>query len=156
VAVGSGDYEVNYRAETQHRKMVADRVTFVESVRDVVPILAQLDVVVMPSLWEACGLLAIEAMCMGVPLIGSDCIGLREVLRGTPSRMVATNNAATLANALREAMRNPWTDEACAYAPTARNRFDVTIAAKALLSHFDELATRKRKKHIALTRLFAN
>ena len=40
-------------------------------------VLRSVDLVVMPSLWEACGLLAMETLCAGTPLISSDCIGKR-------------------------------------------------------------------------------
>ena len=46
------------------------------------------DVVVMPSLWEACPLLPMEVLVAGVPVIGTDCVGMREVLLDTPARVV--------------------------------------------------------------------
>lgn len=42
----------------------------------------------MPSRWVAFGLLAVEALCAGTPLIASDCIGLREVVEDTPAVVV--------------------------------------------------------------------
>ena len=44
-----------------------------------------LDVVVMPSLWETCGLLTMEVLVCGTPLNSNDCIRLREVLQETPA-----------------------------------------------------------------------
>ncbi|MCL7945685.1 glycosyltransferase family 4 protein [Marinobacter sp. ATCH36] len=58
------------------------------------------DLVAMPSRWEACGLLAMEALSAGVPIVGSDSIGLREVLDGSPARQVPVGNSAALAEAL--------------------------------------------------------
>lgn len=58
------------------------------------------DIVAMPSRWEACGLLAMEALAAGVPIVGSNCIGLREVLEGSPARRVPVGNATALADAL--------------------------------------------------------
>ena len=58
------------------------------------------DVVLMPSVWEACGLLAMEAMVAGVPIITSDCIGLREVTKDTPAIKIPMRDGAALANAI--------------------------------------------------------
>jgi glycosyltransferase involved in cell wall biosynthesis len=137
VAVGSDDYVREYREETERRPNLAGRITFMDVVPDVAPILRELDLLVMPSLWEACGLLAMEAMCLGVPVLGSNCIGLREVLRGSPSRQVETGNSGALAEGIARAMMNPWTDEARRYVPDARKRFDIRDAAQQLLELFD-------------------
>ena len=63
-----------------------------------------LDVVVMPSLWEACGLLAMETLACGVPLIASDCIGLREVIRNTPTKVSPKGDASKLAEQIKAEM----------------------------------------------------
>jgi glycosyltransferase involved in cell wall biosynthesis len=109
-------------------------------VPDVTPVLEQLDLVVVPSLWEASSLVSMEAMCAGVPVLGSDCPGLREVLRGTPSRTVRTGDVAALEVGMREALAGLWTDAARAYAPAARQRFDVRQSARRLVELYDTLA----------------
>lgn len=58
------------------------------------------DLVVMPSRWEACPLLPMEVLSCGVPIIGTDCVGLREVLSNTPARVVPVGNAEQLAEAI--------------------------------------------------------
>lgn len=62
------------------------------------------DMVVMPSRWEACGLLAMEVLSAGVALIGTNCIGLRCVLDGSPSHMVNPNDPDALALAIEAQM----------------------------------------------------
>ena len=94
----------------------------------------------MPSLWEAWPLLPMEAMVAGVPVLGSDCIGLREVLRDTPSRTVAANDPAALVDGLRAALDEPWTEAARAFVPQARTRFDNAHAVRCLTALFDALA----------------
>ena len=141
LAVGSSDFLSNYRAEVERRPHVARCVTFTEHVPDVMPVLAEIDLLVMPSLWEACGLLAMEAMCAGVPVLGTDCIGLREVLQGTPSVMVPAADANALASALDCAIRSPWTEAARRHASEAQKRFDVRPAAERLRNLFDELSS---------------
>jgi glycosyltransferase involved in cell wall biosynthesis len=139
VAVGSGDYLREYRGHAEQRGLLGRYVSFIDFAADVRPILRQLDLLVMPSLWEALPLLPAEAMCVGVPVLGSDCIGLREVLQGTPSRMVQHGNAESLAAGFRAALTRPWKDEAIAYAPEARQRFDIRRSAEQLRELFDAL-----------------
>jgi glycosyltransferase involved in cell wall biosynthesis len=137
-AIGSGDYEREYRREVERRGL-GDCVTFLDFVPDIGPVLRQLDLLVMPSLWEACGLLAIEALASGVPVLGSDCVGLREVLRGTPARMAPAGDAAAWARALEGAIARPWLEEARSYAAVARRRFDVAHSARRLQGVFEEV-----------------
>ncbi len=137
VAFGSGDYSREYAAEVARRGL-KPFVTLREAVSDVQPVLAQLDLLVMPSLWEAMPLLPMEALAAGVPVLGSDCIGLREVLHGTPSRMVRTGDVAALADGLRGALAGLWTEAARAYAPEACRRFDNARSAERLVDLFDQ------------------
>lgn len=144
VGFGSGDFRREYQKAIERRGL--DRiVTLLDFVPDVRPVLRQLDLVVVPSLWEASSLVSMEAMAAGVPVLGSDCIGLREVLRDTPSRMVATNNATALAAGLRAALDEPWTEAARAFAPLARARFDNMHSVRRLTAVLDELARRSNQ-----------
>ncbi|WP_162525017.1 glycosyltransferase family 4 protein [Marinobacter sp. BW6] len=71
-----------------------------EQTDDMAAALKGVDVVIMPSRWEACGLLAMEALASGTPIIGSDCIGLREVLEGSPAQKVAVGDVSALESAI--------------------------------------------------------
>ena len=77
---------------------------------------------------------------LGIPLLGSDCMGLREVLYDTPARMVPAGDAVALANGIVLARDNPWRDEATAYTPKARRRFDVANTAEQMLELFEQLS----------------
>jgi glycosyltransferase involved in cell wall biosynthesis len=138
MAMESGDFVREYQAIVRSRPRLAGRISFLPREPNAAPVLRQLDALVMPSLWEPCGILAMEAMAVGVPVIGSNCPGLREVLRDTPSRSVPPNDPAALAEALRAAMLAPRTQEALAYAATARQRFDARHTADGLLRLFDK------------------
>ncbi len=108
-------------------------VYFIEPVSNVAPLLRQCDLLVMPSRWEACGLLAMEAMVLDTPVVGTDCLGLREVLRDTPSLVAEKENAESLAEKLIEFIEHPTTEAARNYVAEARNRFDVRRTTDALL-----------------------
>lgn len=140
-AFGSSDYRREYQKAILRRGL-EKFVTLHDFVSDVQPILRQLDLVVVPSLWEASSLISMEAMAAGVPVLGSDCIGLREVLRNTPSRLAAANNAAALADALRAALDEPWTEAARAFAAEARARFDNVHSVRRLTALFDSLTSK--------------
>ena len=147
VAVGEGDYRREYQAEAQ-RLHVADRVTFLDFVQNPGPILRQIDLLVMPSLWEACPLLPMEAMTLGVPILGCDCIGFHEVLRDTPSVMVPVGNVAALSVALRDAIDRPWTEAARAYSPIASERFSADRSRTGLLHVFNQFGQRVSDRRI--------
>lgn len=64
------------------------------------------DLVVMPSRWEACGLLAMESLAAGVPIVGTHCVGLRQVLEGTPASMVSPSDSTSLSRVIVEDLNN--------------------------------------------------
>ncbi|HWG45953.1 MAG TPA: glycosyltransferase family 4 protein [Gemmataceae bacterium] len=143
VAFGSSDYRREYQ-NTILRRGLEKFISLLDFVADVQPVLRQLDLVVVPSLWEASSLVSMEAMAAGVPVLGSDCIGLREVLRGTPSRIVTANDPAALTAGLRAALDEPWTRAARDFAPKAQARFDNGHSVRRLTALFDSLAARPR------------
>jgi glycosyltransferase involved in cell wall biosynthesis len=65
------------------------------------------DVAVFPSRVEALGYVAIEALAMSVPVIASDTGGLAEVVTSDVGLLFPPENAARLAEALREVYENP-------------------------------------------------
>lgn len=106
--------------------------------RHIGPSLKGMDAVVMPSLWEASGLLAMEAMVSGTPLIASTCIGLRETIAGTPARGVAPKDASALASAMRAEMESPSKGASQAFVATAIERFDARNSFAALHKLYEE------------------
>jgi glycosyltransferase involved in cell wall biosynthesis len=118
---------------------LSDCVTLRDAPLNFGPVLRQLDLIVAPSgSAEAC-LAAMEAMAAGVPVLGVDAPGLREVLRGTPSRTVAACDADALHDGLHFALTRPWAEAAGDYTPAARDRFDASRAARRLIDLFDRL-----------------
>jgi glycosyltransferase involved in cell wall biosynthesis len=143
-AFGGSDYRRQYQRWIDERSL-GRYVTLFDFVPDVRPVLRQLSLVVVPSLWEASPLVPLEAMCAGVPVLGSDCQGLREALRGTPSKTFPAGDVEALTQALREAVGRPWADEARAFAPEARARFDNGPAAGRLLDIYGRLCKEARR-----------
>ena len=138
LAVGSGDYQSYYRKQVEEKRL-AHKFIFLSFQRDIRKVYKALDVVVMPSVWEAYPLQPAEAMCMGVPIIASDCIGLREAVKDTPALVVPTRNANAIADAIIHTrsgcLRKTFTE----FKDEARIRYDVKNTSQQLSDLFDSL-----------------
>lgn len=93
--VGEGKLMESVKNQVSQKKL-EDRVFFLGFRKDVAQILKTVDISVVPSLWEGFGLVAIEAMASGKPVVASDVPGLSEVL-GEFALKVPLNNAAMFA-----------------------------------------------------------
>ncbi|MBY0088651.1 1,4-alpha-glucan branching protein domain-containing protein [Brevibacillus brevis] len=66
------------------------------------------DVAVFPSLYEPFGIVALEAMALGTPILVADTGGLREIVRhGENGAMMYTGDPESLTNQLRWLLRDP-------------------------------------------------
>ena len=110
---------------------------------NVAPIIKGMDVIAMPSLWEGCGLLAMETLVSGVPFIGTDIPAIREILEGTPGKMAPPRDAESLAEAICREMEKPSRKEAEGYIYSAAERFDVKKQAKQLIDIINNLIPNK-------------
>ncbi len=98
-----------------------------------------LDIIIMPSLWEACPLQPMEALVCGTPIIGTNCIGLREVLRDTPAKVIPTANADALAQALFQEMQTGSIEPFISFREEAIKRFDVKKQATSLQALYKKI-----------------
>lgn len=79
ILVGDGP-DVPVARELAEQLGLLDRITFVGVVDRVAPLLAAADLLLLPSSTESFGLVALEAMASGVPVIASDVGGIPEVV----------------------------------------------------------------------------
>jgi glycosyltransferase involved in cell wall biosynthesis len=78
-------------------------VCFVPAVQDTVSVLSCMDVFVMPSLKEGLGLGLMEAMVCGLPVIGSDIGGIRNLIKNNETGLlVRPGDSIALAAAIEE------------------------------------------------------
>jgi len=141
VAVGSGDCRIRY--EKMAREMgVEHRIEFLPFQPNVSEIYRDLDAVLMPSRWEACGLLAMETLVSGVPIVTSNCIGLREVVRDTPAIMVPGGDPDGLATAMEGLMRKDHRPVFTAFRQEAAERFDVRRTTQKVAELFERTLNR--------------
>lgn len=87
---------------------LADRVAFTGFVADVRALMADLNLLVISSLWEGFGLTAVEAMALGVPVVSTEAGGLPEVvLHGETGLLVPPANSAALAKSIIWMLEHP-------------------------------------------------
>lgn len=104
-----GDGELRPALERQATRLgLRDSVTFTGRREDVPQIMLALDVLVMPSLWEGFGLVLLEAMSAGKPIVASRVGAIPEiVLDGETGLLVPPGDPHSLAQALLEVLRDP-------------------------------------------------
>lgn len=137
VCFGSGEF---FREEKHNieSKGLEEYFVFSPFLEDVSGAMKGCDLIAMPSLWEACPLQPMEALCAGVPFVGSDCIGLREVLAGTPAIQVKAGDSDSLAKGILECLevgRKPFED----FAPIAVDRFDIRKTAEGIHALYEKV-----------------
>lgn len=77
--VGDGDGHEHLQ-ELAYRYGVENIVEFVGWQSDIEPFLQEADIQLIPSRWEGFGLVAVEGMAKGLPVVAADVPGLRDVL----------------------------------------------------------------------------
>lgn len=81
---------------------IAERVHFLGWQEDTAPIMAGIDALLLPSLWEGFGLVLLEAMAQSTPIIASRVSAIPEiVIDGETGLLVPPRDVETLAAAMR-------------------------------------------------------
>ena len=90
-----GEGELQGELEAQARALdLGDRLVFAGFQRDVAAVLAALDIVVFPSLWEGTPLTAFEALAAGKPIVATDADGLLDILTDRHDALVVPKRDA--------------------------------------------------------------
>jgi glycosyltransferase involved in cell wall biosynthesis len=139
LAVGSGGFIREDRARISQLGL-EDYFVFWPYQPDVSAILKGIHCLVMPSLWEASGLLAMEAMVAGTPVIGTSCIGLRETLADSPSVQVQPGSAEQLADALMRYLKAPHGNAARRFQAEAIARYSAERAFDGLRLLYERMS----------------
>jgi glycosyltransferase involved in cell wall biosynthesis len=103
-----GDGPMRPRLERRVRELgLAGRVEFLGLRPDGPALMASMDVVAVPSLFEPFGIVAVEAMVQARPVVASAVGGLTETVEdGVTGRLVPAGNPQRLADALRDVVRS--------------------------------------------------
>ncbi len=124
---------------------VDDLVTFEGFRADVATVLADLDIFVLPSLWEGFGLVLLEAMAAGRPIVASAVGPIPEiVVDGVTGLLVPPGAPAALAEAIIRLLRDP--ELAAAYGRAGRARVERELRVETMVARtealYDELLGR--------------
>lgn len=113
-------------------------------VPDVREVLADAEILAIPSRWEGFGLVAVEAMAAGVPVVASAVDGLIEVV-GDAGVLVPPEDPAALADALRRVAADRALRATLVDAGLRRSKqFDIRRTAEAYESLYREVARTRR------------
>jgi glycogen(starch) synthase len=135
VLVGEGARRADLQAHAQ-RLGLGDRVHLPGRLPDVgvAAVVASADVALVPSRYEPFGLVALEAMAAGTPVVAAATGGLRDVVAdGVTGRLVPPGTPTALAEAIDALLADPavrrrLTERAAA---AVRDRFDWAVVAAA-------------------------
>jgi glycosyltransferase involved in cell wall biosynthesis len=136
VAFGNGGFIREEKSLIAERGL-SEHFVFLPFVPDVAGSIKGLDVVAIPSFWEACPLLPMEVLVSGTPLIATNCIGLREVVKDTPAYTVSPGSSAELARGLELFMENDPKQEFERFVQEASVRFSVNNQVRLLKQLID-------------------
>jgi L-malate glycosyltransferase len=128
VLVLVGDGPDRDAAEDEARQLgVHDRVLALGRIEKVAPLLANADLMLLPTDVESFGLSALEALASGVPVIGTDAGGLPEVVtHGETGFLFPVGDYASMGDAGAALLADParWATMSAAAAADARARYD--------------------------------
>ena len=105
--------------------------------------LGSMDAVLMPSRFEGMPLLAVEALCVGVPILATSAPGLDEVFPDWYPGRCPPGDATAYGELLRDFLADPagWREAATRARPEARERFSLEAMVAAYERIYEEAIT---------------
>lgn len=132
VVVGDGHRASRLR-QYCHGLGIKQSVLFLGWRKDIPELLSVFHVFVLPSIWEAFGITAVEAMAMEKPVVASRCGGVEEIIEdGVTGVLVPPADPDALARAVMSLLQNPEkaTTLAMAGRDFVRVNFDAALMAR--------------------------
>jgi len=108
-------------------------------------LIASMDILVHPSLWEGLPRAAVQALLVGRPVIAFDCDGAREVVvEGVTGRLVPPKSVEGLSSAIRELLARPDRGRSLGLAgqEKVRRQFDWRAVGEQLAAIYSRLLTK--------------
>lgn len=139
IALLPNDYKLWLIGDGERRSILEDlvkelgiekRIKFWGIRNDIPELLEQTDIVVLSSHWEGFGLVAVEGMIAGCPVIASDVEGLRDIVNGAGT-LFPHKDHMTLASEIKSLCENPERYKQIATACQAKaKQYDINIMAQ--------------------------
>ena len=101
-----------------------------KSKQEIVALLQDSDIFVLPSQSETFGVAYIEALACGLPIIATDCGGPRDIVTNNNGLLVPINNQHALEQAIIQMSSNLHSYDKQAIAEDCQNRFSSDNVAK--------------------------
>lgn len=129
----AGDGPLRTSLEDEARALgLANRVHFLGWRSDAPAVMAALDLVLAPSLWEGFGLVFLEAMAFGLPIVSTQVSAIPEVvLDGETGWLVPPRDPEALTAALRQALTAP--DERRRRGEAGRRRVETVFTVEQMV-----------------------
>lgn len=138
ILLGEGGLETEIK-EYVHEKNLKDRVLFIGFRNDVAEIIKTSDIVVIPSLWEGFGLIAVEALACGKQVVCSDVSGLFEVV-GSVGIRVKTGDIDGFADAIKKATGKLDNKDIAVECIKQAQKFDISMMEAGYLDVYKRLS----------------
>ena len=106
VIIGEGELK-EYLEKIINQYSLQEHIKIFPPTRDIFKVIASADVFIFPSLWEGFGIVLIEAMTIGIPIIATNVTGINEVITNNHDGvLVESKNADILADAVTDLINN--------------------------------------------------
>lgn len=109
---------------------------------EIIQLLNQSDVFVLPSRMETFGVVYIEAMACGLPVIATPCGGPEEFVNKTNGLLVPIDDVNALADAIKYMYNHHQDYDKQAIADDCKKRFSSEVIAKQLTGIFEEVVNK--------------
>ena len=139
LVVGKGPLEEYCRAQTQHIKNITLNPELTHP--KLMKLYNEVDLIVIPSIYEAFGLVVGEAMIMGVPVVATSVYGIIEIMKnGEEGLKVPPGDPSALADAIEKMYLNePLRKKFVENAQKKIKQFDIEIIRLKWKAYYEDL-----------------
>lgn len=132
-------------SQQARRLGIAERVEFVDSQpwAEMPAVMAAADIFVLPSFYDSFGIVLIEAMACGVPVVATRCGGPEDLVDDEVGRLVDVGDAVGLAAAIEDVLEHYGSFDRQALRRRAEERYDYRQVAARTLALYEHILKQK-------------
>lgn len=135
--VGSGELEQEIKNKIKELKLET-RVKMRKATKEIPKVLADKDIVLMPSLWEGLGIVGMEVMSSGRVLVASACDGLLEIIENNKTGiLVKPGNSEDIKEKLRMLFNSR--DFCKEISQTAKQKAKINFGVEKMSKKYEEI-----------------